>query len=608
MIWYICFFCTVAVALGAFALTVFSRFGKNRGKKAAKGIQIWFGACFLMVILLMAPAYSVTYGGQALAMLKVLAFSVRIAVRAFGGEALADVVLKQLDAAPEGIRGIYAFCALTVQLVAPLLSFGLVLSFFRNVSAYVRYVLAFFRETYIFSEPNERSVTLARDILQHHPAAQIVFTDVRDKAGEPSAKWVESIRQLRAICFRKDLNSVNFRLHHPGNSLYFFVMGKDELQNMDKALRLVESYNMRDKTHLYIFSSGVEGELLLAGKEKGKMKVRRVNEIKSLVYRILYEEGEKIFRAATPISGSDQKQISAVIVGLGSRGTEMLKALTWYCQMDGYRLQIHAFDRDPLARERLEAQCPELMSREYNGVCAPGQAEYTITVHDGCDVDTSGFAALASAVRSASYVFVSLGSEEANIATAVNLRMLYERVGAKPLIHTVIAGSKAKKALSAAKNYAGQPYAIDFVGDIAAFYSEDVILESEVEADAFARHCAYCNGDADREEDFWRYEYCYRSSMATAIHAVARICCGIPGAEKPEDTLTPEERKALENLEHRRWNAYMRSEGYIYSGSPDRSSRNDLAKMHHNLVAYERLADADKRKDSRVAASPGSGK
>ena len=44
----------------------------------------------------------------------------------------------------------------------------------------------------------------------------------------------------------------------------------------------------------------------------------------------------------------------------------------------------------------------------------------------------------------------------------------------------------------------------------------------------------------------------------------------------------------------------MRSEGYVYSGNPDKSSRNDLGKMHHNLVDFETLSDEDKRKDSRV--------
>ena len=44
----------------------------------------------------------------------------------------------------------------------------------------------------------------------------------------------------------------------------------------------------------------------------------------------------------------------------------------------------------------------------------------------------------------------------------------------------------------------------------------------------------------------------------------------------------------------------MRSEGYVFSGSKDKSSRNDLAKMHHDLVDYSSLSDEEKRKDSKI--------
>ena len=102
------------------------------------------------------------------------------------------------------------------------------------------------------------------------------------------------------------------------------------------------------------------------------------------------------------------------------------------------------------------------------------------------------------------------------------------------------------------------------------------------------------------DEDFWAYEYCYRSSVASAIHMKARKACRIPGADKKEDELTAAERDIIEVLEHRRWNAYMRSEGYIFSGSKDKASRNDLAKMHHDLVDFSSLSEEDKRKDSKV--------
>jgi hypothetical protein len=166
----------------------------------------------------------------------------------------------------------------------------------------------------------------------------------------------------------------------------------------------------------------------------------------------------------------------------------------------------------------------------------------------------------------------------------------------------VLTGSEAKAGLSNATNFAGQPYNIFFVGDPLTSYSENVILHSAVEKEAFERHCSYCNGDAEKIEDFWRYEYCYSSSMAATIHDDAKKLCGIAGASKKVDEQADEERDVLEDLEHRRWNVYMRSEGYIYSGSPEKASRNDLAKKHHNLIPFAQLSDEDKRKDSRVAA------
>lgn len=88
--------------------------------------------------------------------------------------------------------------------------------------------------------------------------------------------------------------------------------------------------------------------------------------------------------------------------------------------------------------------------------------------------------------------------------------------------------------------------------------------------------------------------------MASAVHMKARIWCGIAGADKKEEDLTLEERDIIEHLEHKRWNTYMRSEGYVYSGSNDKSSRNDLAKMHHDLVNFDSLSEEDKRKGSSV--------
>ena len=173
--------------------------------------------------------------------------------------------------------------------------------------------------------------------------------------------------------------------------------------------------------------------------------------------------------------------------------------------------------------------------------------------------------------------------------------MLFERMHIHPVIQAIVHNSQQKQALQGIRNYRGQPYDIDFIGDLESCYQEKVILDSALEAEALQRHLKW-----GQEDEFWSYEYNYRSSIAAAIHRKARLRRGVPGADKKEAELTDAERESIETLEHRRWNAYMRAEGYVYSGSKEKSSRNDLAKMHHDLVDYASLTEEEKRKDSRV--------
>lgn len=411
---------------------------------------------------------------------------------------------------------------------------------------------------------------------------------------ENTYELVENAKRLGAICFKKDILVVDFKKHSRKKSISFFTIGLNETENLNQSLKLIENYRERDNTHIYVFSTKIESELLLTSIDKGKVKVRRINEVQSLVNRVLYEQGCVLFESARETSNGNKK-ISAIVVGMGSHGTEMVKALTWFGQMDGYKLEINAFDRDPLSEEQFVAVAPELMSPDYNGVEIEGEAQYKITVHPGIDVTSITFANEISKITDATYVIVALGNDDVNINTAVNLRMYFERLKIHPVIQAIVYNSQQKNALKGIKNYRGQEYDIEFIGDVESSYTEDVIIDSELEEDALKRHLKW-----GKEEEFWTYEYNYRASMASAIHMKARIQCEIPGATKSEDELTEEERNIIEVLEHRRWNAYMRAEGYVFSGSKEKSSRNDLAKMHHDLVDFSSLTDEEKRKDSKV--------
>lgn len=597
MNWLLCFIILLLMLVSATAFASVVAVGKYKRGRVLTPFNIIFGGVFLSVFISLLPIYSDMLSSSTGSVLKVIAFSLHNALQIFTIDADRSIILESINCSQTWLSDFFSIYLSVVFVVAPVLTFGFLMSFFKNVSAFINYIFHYSRDVYVFSELNERSLSLGSDIRKNHSRALIVYTDVFENNDEVSYEHIERAREIRAICFKKDILAINFKTHSPKAQIVFYTIGEDETENINQALKLIDLYRQRDHTRLFVFASGIDSELLLTKTDKGKLRVRRVNEVRSLVNRILFEQGHELFEKAKELPAGDKK-ISAVVVGLGMHGTEMLKALSWYCQMDGYQIEINAFDLDEKAEDRFKAIAPELMSEKYNGVIIPEEAEYTIRIHSGFDVTTKSFADEIAKLMDSTYVFISLGSDEMNIRTAVELRMLFERMKIRPVIQSVVYSSDERKALEGITNYRGQAYDIEFIGDTNTSYSEAVIMNSELEANALRRHLKW-----GQEEEFWQYEYNYNSSVASAIHMKARVVCGIPGASKNEEDLNDEERKIIETLEHRRWNAYMRSEGYIYSGSPDKSSRNDLAKMHHDLVDYSLLTEEEKRKDSRVGTN-----
>ena len=584
MCWWIGFIASLVLLIVAvIAVFVFSGTRLIKGKKIKLSYIIKGGVIFLAVLAMFLPVHKAAGEG----------------VKGFFLSIFYSMQLLGLDAGFEDIAicapACYQIWASIVFCVAPVLTFGFVLTLFKDVYSSCRLWLCLHcrKAFYVFSELNDKSLALASDIKAKNKKAVIVFTDVFERNEEKIYELIEQAEILGAICFKKDILVLRF-LKGTNKSVSFFTIGSNETENLNQGLKLIEKYNDRDNTHVYIFSTKIESELLLTAANKGKVKVRRVNEVRSLINRILYENGEIIFDSAK-VREEGEKLISAVVIGMGNHGTEMVKALSWFGQMDGYKLEINAFDRDPLAEEKFVALAPELMSPKYNGVYVEGEAQYKIEIHPDVDVQSISFVNKIKQITDTTYVFVALGNDDINVKTAVDLRMHFERMNIHPKIQTVVYDTHQKKALEGIRNFKKQDYDIEFVGDIESSYAESVIIDSELENDALQRHLKY-----GEEEEFWTYEYNYRSSVASAIHMKARIKCGILGADKAEGELTEEERNTIEALEHRRWNAYMRSEGYVFSGSKDKSSRNDLAKMHHDLVDFSSLSDEDKRKDSRV--------
>lgn len=212
-----------------------------------------------------------------------------------------------------------------------------------------RYAFRRCTELYVFSELNEDSLYLAGSIKAAHPKGLIVFTDVYENGSEEFGEQMAAAHRLGAVCFKTDIALLRLRRSDRSRPVYFFLLGRDKAENIHQAVLLTRRWGSRSNMHLYLFATGAESELLFQSADPHGMRIRRVNEVRSLVQLLLYQQGEKLFETAAPLP-EGRHQISA-LRWAGPVRHGGAKALAWFGQMDGYDLRLTAVDARPNARE-----------------------------------------------------------------------------------------------------------------------------------------------------------------------------------------------------------------------------------------------------------------
>ena len=586
MIWSICFFAALAVLVLCGVLLGLIRKGRIAASGAFRPFNILFAGVVVAAIIIFIPICSSHphEGGFFVTLL----LSLHNMLRLFVIDGELTFMVDALAGIPEWLNIPYFLLSSLLFFAAPMITFGFVLSFCKNAAATWKYLLNYRRDLYAFSHLNEKSVTLAESIRETRGRCLFVFCDVDpDRMDE----LFERAKQLNASCFSKDLTALKLHKHSKNSHIYIFAIGEDESENVDRAYSIVKKYGDRSNMDLYVVSAQPKAEALLGVFSDTGMHLHRVNEVRSFLYNELYQNGFHLFADAQEQDGV--RQIGAVIVGLKPYGYEMAKTRPWFCQMDGYRVQIHAFDDEPEAEHRFRAACPELLDDAHNGKFDDdGEAQYLLCVEAGVDYESDRLLQSIEALDPVTYTFIDTGDDARNVRLALRLRILYERMGIHPRIVAILRNPNDAEMLAHVRDYSGNEYDIHFAGDSKACYCADVILHSELEQAALRRHLKWGS-----EQSFWMYEHNYRASMASAIHSRMKQLCGMPGADLPKEERSEAQKLRLRKLEHRRWNAYTRSEGFVYSGSTEKSSRNNLGKMHNCLVTFDLLSEADRPKD-----------
>ncbi len=529
--WVICFWIGLALLVG---IPVFGLFRVHR--KKAKGISHFryylFAGVLLSAVALLVPFGIRDYQNIGDTFLHVAVSSVNYVLQMFALNAPYKDVLQVSESLEPCMARAYTDLISVEFFAAPLLMFSIVAMFFRNATASLNYHFQFFRNAHVFSELNEESLALAGSIKGAHKWKNvIVFTDVSEELEEKSAHLIKKARDFHAICYRKGILAPNFMFHLPVPQLKFYVIGKDEVNNIVQAAELTERYARKRRCSMYVFTSRPECEYLLNKKitdgEKKRITARRINPNASLINRILYENGcTMLYDKAA--EGTPRK-ISAVLVGLGRHGMEMLKALSWFGLMYGFKVEINAFDKDPDIQKKLNLACRELFEKQdkKNGTASASEPGYTINIYPGTDTDSEEFVSELERIGTPTYVLVALGDDEINIRTAVNLRMIFERINAgrgigkdvepkTPVIQSIVYNSSECAILKDINNFKKQKYEIEFIGDVDSSYTEKVMISSDLEKDAEMIHKEYPS-----DISLLDYEYNFKSSCASAIHTRA---------------------------------------------------------------------------------------
>ncbi len=497
--------------------------------------------------------------------------------------------------------GIY-FILLTI--LTPIAFGGLIASFFEGLFSFIWfYSTKHFCDIFYFSDLNDKSLLLAKDIRRHQKHSLIVFCN-KDKKQETSL--LQDAKYNRFILLsRSELSFAENSKH----KRYFFEMSKDEAKNVSTASSLVDIYKtllgekpegdqnaqikkkwdekqskILQNNVIFIFSVNETVYSFIDNYDKKKGNARPVNIIILNRFRAAFCN-VLLNRPLYKCLKNGRKDFFITVIGAGKCGAEIIKACIWCTQLGSeYSTKIKVIDKNAtLLESQFKKNCPELISDYYD-----------ISFYD-CDVTTDNFyKLLEKECADTNYITVSTGFDDDNLKIAMDVRRFYlqssKNYENEPMINIFFEGDAY---LSAMKEVF-EEYHIETYGSDKEFYSYSLVVNSDVEKLAINSNCIYY-GEKSHLEKLYEYytakEIDRDSNRANAIHLVYKLFLlgyGIikkseatpeqiaKSAEylrqlkviteeniEPSEYTTSNKQKAnLARIEHERWNAYYRSEGW----------------------------------------------
>ena len=544
---------------------------REKRKETFQPLQKMTIAAFIVIFVLHIPYYFVSrpavYGEGAFAFLRPILMSLINSLRVFLLDINYDDIAKTFA---ENYKLYLCFVAV-MYLIAPILTATNVLMLFRHFFGEIRLRYSpFAKNIYLFSELNPKSVAMAKSIAKRYgKKARIVFTDVLKDGNELKYDAVNDKELNRAIFLKKDITAFDFRKKKC--RIEYFIIGSNESENIEQFIQLNEACKTHRNRSVYLYASSANARYVADSLDKGSNTlpqkltdlikknpesfakgeipmneshysnenyyIRRIDHVNQFAIDTL--TGERLIDALIPIARKDNG-FSLTIIGLGSYGRAFLKNALWIFQLYGFGLTINLVDiqsNDNLLR-KLRKEMPEIFAEKYRRKAAgdiaefaceePFENHYRIRIFGGVDCATCDIDRLFSRSEfgDTQLAMVTLGNDNKNIETAVNLRSCFDRLNGKtnkvikneifyeeynekhdrevivrnktneePLIYAIVYEDKKAKGLDfnsenlGIVNHKHVPYHIRIAGSLSEqFDYETIVRQRKREQNALAYH------------------------------------------------------------------------------------------------------------------------
>lgn len=579
MIWKICFAMSLIFLAAGAVMFIYKRYhGKG-------GVRYLGGGVFLSAVSICFPVMHLTENdGFALAMS--ISQSIRMFVIDTGTSDILDVL--QQDALGS-IYIPYKIVVCILYLLGPVFTLSVVLRYFSNFFERLRIFFSSRKNLYIFSDLTEKSLEVATNLVEkdEKKKSAILFCNSNAKDDE-NVELEEKARVIGAILVPQEAS----RLHLKNKKRYltYFQISDDEEKNLDCTLAMIDRMTEKNlkkygateqNITIYCFASGDEKEILLDAKDKRNLRVILIDEIRDSVYEHLYRYPLYANQNSTEKNG----KLSVLIVGGGKIGTEFLKATVWMGQMKSLDLEIYMIDlKGNLRRKSFSARCPELLQED---------SDYQIDIHKG-NIFSKKIELYLNELKDINYCMVSLGEDEKSLRAALALRGYFYRRYKKvqPVISVYVESRKKREAIRNLNETTRtkEKYYYDIVpfGNGGIYQSQQGSEALLIEYLGLGIHAHYCrlkkedNRETRREviKGYYSRQYNRRSSIAGGMHISSKLWeMGLGIIRVPENECekklfqkfvhpvnyeerTENIRKTCYSLEHDRWMAYVRAEGW----------------------------------------------